>query len=53
MAILEHIRNSIPYRLYINGSLKGTLSNRGSGIAGIISRFETLNFEKINFWLKR
>ena len=43
------IKNSTLYRLYANGSPKGTLSNRGSGIAGIISRIEILNFVKTNF----
>ena len=30
------IRNSTPYRLYINGSPDGLLSTTGNGIAGII-----------------
>ena len=43
MAILEHIRNSIPYRLYANGSLEGPHSKCGSRLRGII-----LGFEKIS-----
>ena len=52
MAIWEHIRNSIPYRLYANGSPEGPLSNRNSRIAEIVLWIEILNFKEIDFWLK-
>ena len=35
MAIWKHIRNSTPYKLCINGSPEGTLSNHGIMIAEI------------------
>ena len=50
VSICEHIRNSTPYTLYENDNTEGTLSNRGSGIPGIILRFEKLNFETIDFY---
>ena len=41
----EHIRNSIPYRIYENDSPDGPLSNRDSGTAEINSNFENFDFE--------
>ena len=38
MAIWEHIRNSLSYRLYANVSPEDGHSNHGSGLAGIILR---------------
>ena len=52
MGTWKHIRNSTPYRLYANGNPEGPLSNRGSGISGIILRVEILNLERIDFWPK-
>ena len=37
---MKHIRNSTPYRLYVNGSLEGFLLNRGRGITGIILKVQ-------------
>ena len=44
VAILEHIKNSIPTLLYANGSTGIPILNRGSGIAEIILSHEILNF---------
>ena len=52
MAILDNIRNSTPYRVYVKGSPESPLSSRGSVLAGIILRVMMLNFEKIYFWPK-
>ena len=46
MAILENVRNRTHTRLYTNGDRDCSLSNRLSGIAGISSKFEEINFEK-------
>ena len=47
---LEYIRNTTAYRLYANGSPKDALSNRSSGIAGIILKVKILNImKKIDF----
>ena len=43
MFILENIRDSSPHNLHANDSPEGFLSNRDSGIAGII-----LSVEKIS-----
>ena len=48
VAILEHLRNSIPYRIYENASLEHPLSNRDTGIAEMILRVKI--FGQINFW---
>ena len=52
VAILEHIRNSTRYKLYIDGSSESPLSNRGNGIAELILTVKILNFEKIDFCAK-
>ena len=49
MAILEHIRNIILYRLHVNGSQGGNFSNSDSGMARIILRIEISNLEKNRF----
>ena len=36
MAILDCIRNSVPYRLYENDNLEGAVFNRDMGIAELI-----------------
>ena len=46
MAVSEHIINSTPYKLNVNGSPEGPLSNRDGGIAGIILRIEIFNFNR-------
>ena len=52
MAILEHITNNTPYRLYANGNPKALLSKRDNGIAGIIMRVVIFNFLKNFFGLQ-
>ena len=46
MAVLEHIRNSIPYKLYANVSPEGSLWNGDSGKDGILLTLELLNLKK-------
>ena len=52
MAILDHIRSSISTRFYANGSLKGTLSNRGNGLVELIMGVKILNVSKNRFLTK-
>ena len=49
---MKHTRNSTLYKLYVNGSPEGPLSNGYSGIAELIFGVEILNFEKIDFLTK-
>ena len=52
MAIMEHITNSIPYRLYVNDSAECSLVNHSGGVAVIIVRVKIFICEKIDFWPK-
>ena len=49
MGILEHIRNSTPYRVFANGSSEGPLSNRDRAGSCNNFRVKTYNFQTIDF----
>ena len=52
VAILKNVRQSTTTRLHASGTPESHLSNRSSGIAGIILKVEILKFEKNRFLAK-